>query len=284
MKTPLIMGVLNLTPDSFSDGGKFNNLEAAITRAKLMVDAGASIIDLGGESTRPGAQRVEVEEEQARVLPVISALTGSAWFANSGAAISIDTMNSQTAQAAVDLGATIVNDVSGGLADEAMLDVLAGGTSRYVISHWRGFSAGMDDLAKYESMVTEVVEELAARVRAAEAAGISRDRLVIDPGFGFAKNVEQNWQLTAKIDALKALGLPLLLGASRKRFLVSALSASNPADITVERRDLATAVLSALLARHEPWAIRVHNVADTADALAIAQALQVAPTEPSRQS
>jgi dihydropteroate synthase len=284
MSKTLIMGVLNLTPDSFSDGGQFNSLAAALAQAKLMVEAGAAIIDLGGESTRPGAARVSVDEEQARVLPVVRALQEQAWFRAAGTQISVDTMNAATAAAAIELGVDIINDVSGGLADDAMLATVASGSSKYVISHWRGFSDQMDDLTNYDSLVADVVAELRLRVEAAEAAGISRDRLVIDPGFGFAKTAEQNWQLAAGLDALKALGLPLLLGASRKRFVASAIDSTDPAAVNVERRDLATAVLTGLLAMHHPWAIRVHNVAATADALSIASALQVATANDTRQS
>lgn len=272
---PLIMGVLNTTPDSFSDGGKFTQLEAALDHAKLLVMAGAQIIDVGGESTRPGAERVSLEQEQSRTIPVIRAIRD--YLGSEGrndVSISIDTMNAQTAKLAVDAGATIVNDVSGGLADSTMLETVAATGARYVIGHWRGFSNEMDTLNSYQDIANEVAEELGRRVAAAEAAGIPKERLVIDPGLGFAKDMKQNWKLVARLDALEKLDLPILVGASRKRFIASAIEPEEPTRADNDRRDLATAVLTALLLQRKLWGVRVHNVLATADAIAIVQALR----------
>lgn len=272
---PLIMGVLNTTPDSFSDGGKFTQLEAALDHAKLLVMAGAQIIDVGGESTRPGAERVSLEEEQSRTIPVIQAIR--AYISAEGrsdVSISIDTMNAHTAKLAVEAGASIVNDVSGGLADDAMLETVAATDAKYVIGHWRGFSNEMDTLNSYQDIANEVAEELGRRVAAAEAAGIPKARLVIDPGLGFAKDMKQNWKLVARLDALEKLDLPILVGASRKRFIASAIEPEEPTRADNDRRDLATAVLTALLLQRKLWGVRVHNVLATADAIAIVQALR----------
>ncbi len=269
------MGVLNTTPDSFSDGGKFTQLEAALNHAKLLVMAGAQIIDVGGESTRPGAERVSLEQEQSRTIPVIRAIRD--YLRSEGRAdvvISIDTMNAQTAKLAVDAGATIVNDVSGGLADSTMLETVAATGARYVIGHWRGFSNEMDTFNSYQDIANEVAEELGRRVAAAEAAGIPKERLVIDPGLGFAKDMKQNWKLVARLDALEKLDLPILVGASRKRFIASAIEPEEPTRADNDRRDLATAVLTALLLQRKLWGVRVHNVLATADAIAIVQALR----------
>lgn len=272
---PLIMGVLNTTPDSFSDGGKFTQLEAALDHAKLLVMAGAQIIDVGGESTRPGAARVSLDEEQSRTIPVIQAVrTYLSAEGRSDVSISIDTMNAHTAKLAVEAGASIVNDVSGGLADDAMLETAAATDAKYVIGHWRGFSNEMDTLNSYQDIANEVAEELGRRVAAAEAAGIPKERLVIDPGLGFAKDMKQNWKLVARLDALEKLDLPILVGASRKRFIASAIEPEEPTRADNDRRDLATAVLTALLLQRKLWGVRVHNVLATADAIAIVQALR----------
>lgn len=272
---PLIMGVLNTTPDSFSDGGKFTQLEAALDHAKLLVMAGAQIIDVGGESTRPGAERVSLDEEQSRTIPVIQAIR--AYLSAEGrndVSISIDTMNAHTANIAVEAGASIVNDVSGGLADDAMLETVAATDAKYVIGHWRGFSNEMDTLNSYQDIANEVAEELGRRVAAAVTAGILKERLVIDPGLGFAKDMKQNWKLVARLDALEKLDLPILVGASRKRFIASAIEPEEPTRADNDRRDLATAVLTALLLQRKLWGVRVHNVLATADAIAIVQALR----------
>jgi dihydropteroate synthase len=278
------MGVINITPDSFSDGGQFLDSNEAVNHALELVREGANIIDLGGESTRPGALRVKIDEEQARVLPVIEALMQNAEFKSSGAIISIDTMNAQTAALAVAAGATIVNDVSGGLADEKMFAELKNLNCKFIVSHWRGFSETMDSLNNYTSVAKDVAEELIERVAKAEAAGISRDRLIIDPGLGFAKDIAQNWHLVARLDELEKLGLPILVGASRKRFLAGALEPQDAAGVSNQRRDLATAVLTALLLQRKLWGVRVHNVATTLDAIKVVEALAFANEESSGQS
>jgi dihydropteroate synthase len=278
------MGVINITPDSFSDGGQFLDSNEAVKHALELVREGANIIDLGGESTRPGALRVKIEEEQARVLPVIEALMQNAEFKASGAIISIDTMNAQTAALAVAAGAKIVNDVSGGLADEQMFAELKNLNCKFIVSHWRGFSETMDSLNNYTSVAKDVAEELIERVAKAEAAGISRDRLIIDPGLGFAKDIAQNWHLVARLDELEKLELPILVGASRKRFLAGALEPQDAAGVSNQRRDLATAVLTALLLQRKLWGVRVHNVATTLDAIKVVEALAFANEESSGQS
>ena len=278
------MGVINITPDSFSDGGQFLDSSEAVKHALELVREGANIIDLGGESTRPGALRVKINEEQARVLPVIEALMQNSEFKASGAIISIDTMNAQTAALAVAAGAAIVNDVSGGLADEQMFAELKNLKCKFIVSHWRGFSETMDSLNNYTSVAKDVAEELIERVAKAESAGISRDRLIIDPGLGFAKDIAQNWHLVARLDELEKLELPILVGASRKRFLAGALEPQDAAGVSNQRRDLATAVLTALLLQRKLWAVRVHNVATTLDAIKVVEALAFANEESSGQS
>lgn len=281
---PLIMGVLNITPDSFSDGGEFLSAEKALEHALELLREGANIIDLGGESTRPGALRVKLEDEQARVIPVIKALVSHPEFISSGAIVSIDTMNAETATLAVAAGAKIVNDVSGGLADEKMFQALKDLDCKFVISHWRGFSETMDSMNNYESVAIDVAKELSERVAKAIAAGISRDRLIIDPGLGFAKDIAQNWHLVARLDELEKLDLPILVGASRKRFLAGALEPSDAAGVSNQRRDLATAVLTALLLQRKLWGVRVHNVATTLDAIKVVEALAFANQESNGQS
>ena len=269
------MGVLNVTPDSFSDGGKFTSTEQALDHAKLLVMGGANIIDIGGESTRPGAERVGLAEEQNRVIPAIRAIRE--YLNGAGLAdvqISIDTMNSATAEAAIAAGANIINDVSGGLADANMLAVAAKTNATIAIGHWRGFSDSMDSLNEYQDIAIDVANELRARVEAALAAGIDRDRIVLDPGLGFAKDMRQNWQLVARLDAIEKLGFPILVGASRKRFIAGAIEPEDPAAADNDRRDLATAVLTALLLQRKLWGIRVHNVIATSDAIAIVEALR----------
>ncbi len=272
---PLIMGVLNVTPDSFSDGGKFDSLTSAMDHAKVLAMAGANIIDIGGESTRPGADRVALAEEQARVVPVITELRKYLDANGLGEIqISIDTMNSATARVAVKAGASIINDVSGGLADPEMLSVAAETSATLVIGHWRGFSDAMDALNTYENIAKDVADELRSRVDAAVAAGVARERIVLDPGLGFAKDMKQNWQLVARLDELEKLGLPILVGASRKRFIAGAIEPEDPASADNNRRDLATAVLTALLLQRKLWGVRVHNVLATSDAIAIVEALR----------
>ncbi|MBJ7280741.1 MAG: dihydropteroate synthase [Rhodoluna sp.] len=266
---PQVMGVLNVTPDSFSDGNQYNSLESAVDHAKLLVLAGAQIIDIGGESTRPGATRITPEEEQARILPVVQAISDL----KLGAQISIDTMNASTAELAIAAGAGIINDVSGGLADENMFAVAAKHEVVIVISHWRGHSDIMNTLASYQNVAEEVAQELQARVAAAIAAGVKRENIIVDPGLGFAKDMKQNWQLVARLDEIEKLGLPVLVGASRKRFIAGALDEEEPNSVSHERRDVATAVLTALLMQRKLWGVRVHNVLATVDAINIVGAL-----------
>lgn len=244
-----VMGVLNITPDSFSDGGLFTEKSAAIAQAKQLIADGATILDVGGESTRPGAVRVSIQEEIARVVPVIEAIKGL------GAAISVDTMNSETARAAVAAGATIINDVSGGRNDPAIFKVAAETGSTLIISHWRGHSDQMDSLNQYQSIGKEVAMELQTQVQLALAAGVTK--VIIDPGLGFAKDVDQNWQLLEELGELQKLGFPILIGASRKRFIAARLSEPD----TLDARDRATAqLMHDLLEKYELWGIRVHNV------------------------
>ena len=271
---PLIMGVLNVTPDSFSDGGQFSAEDDAVNHARFLLATGANIIDIGGESTRPGAERVAIGEEQRRVISIIERITKDAAFIDSGARVSIDTMNSETARAAVAAGATIINDVSGGLADDNMFAVAAETGALLVISHWRGFSDVMNTLNAYQDVARDVASELSARVDSAVEAGVSRDKIIIDPGLGFAKDMQQNWKLVARLDELEKLGLPILVGASRKRFIAGVLEPDEAGEVSNARRDVATAVLTALLLQRKLWGIRVHNVIATADAIDVVEALR----------
>jgi dihydropteroate synthase len=259
----LVMGIVNVTPDSFSDGGRYLDAEAAVAHGLHLRAQGAHLLDVGGESTRPGAERVDPAVERDRVLPVVRALAAA------GAAVSIDTMNASTAVAAVEAGARIVNDVSGGLADPEMLAAVASTGADIALGHWRGPSADMYARAEYADVVTEVVTELAERVEAAASAGIAPSRVIVDPGIGFGKHGEQNWATLRGLDRLVGIGPRVLIGTSRKRFLAEALS-DDPADATEQRRDLATAVTSVLAAQHGAWAVRVHDVTATCDALRIA--------------
>ena len=276
---PLVMGVLNVTPDSFSDGGQFSAEDDALNHARLLIAAGSNIIDIGGESTRPGAERISIEEEQRRVLRVIERIAQEPSFIASGAKMSIDTMNSQTAKAAVACGAEIINDVSGGLADENMFAVAAESGAILVISHWRGVSDRMDTLNEYQDIARDVATELAVRVEVAIAAGVKREKIVIDPGLGFAKDMQQNWKLVARLDELEKLGLPILVGASRKRFIAGMLEPDEAGEVSNSRRDLATAVLTALLLQRKLWGIRVHNVLATTDAIDVVEALRNAESQ-----
>jgi dihydropteroate synthase len=251
------MGVLNVTPDSFSDGGEFAQQEAAIDHAVRMVSAGVDIIDVGGETTRPGAERIPTDLEQKRVLPVIREL------AQRGIRISVDTMNSQTALAAAEAGAAMINDVSGGLADPAMRQVAADSGLDFVAMHWRGHSAVMDDLAVYGDVVRDVRDELEQRVAELIVVGVDPGRIIVDPGLGFAKTADQSWLLVAHLRELQSLGCPVLVGASRKRFLATLL----PDGAEAKHRDPATALFSALAAEAGAWGVRVHDVAGTRAAL-----------------
>lgn len=258
-QSTLIMGIVNVTPDSFSDGGKFLDANEAIKHGMKLAEEGADILDVGGESTRPGAVRITAEEEQLRVLPVIGALV------RQGMTVSVDTMNAATAILAVERGAKYINDVSGGLADFFMPKVVAQSGAHYIASHWRGHSVEMDTQAIYKDAPSDITRELAARVDVLLAEGIAKDKIILDPGLGFAKNEEHNWQMLGRLDELMALGYPLLVGASRKRFLASLL----PDTASMEDRDSATVAVSVLAARSGAWAVRVHDVARTRAALRV---------------
>lgn len=257
----LIMGIVNVTPNSFSDGGQFLDADAAIAHALELTEQGADIIDVGGESTRPGAERVSVADELARVLPVVAAL------ADRGIRVSVDTMNAETAKQTVAVGAEFINDVSGGLADPDMYRVMAANEATYIAMHWRGLlgekdSSTLDKLAVYDDVVTDVKTELQQRLAEMIVWGIDPARVIIDPGLGFSKKPEHNWQLLARYDELAALGHPILIGASRKRFL-GELGGD---------KDNATAIISALSAEAGAWGVRVHNVETTRNALEVASA------------
>ena len=252
------MGVLNVTPDSFSDGGRWADPEAAVAHAHELIAQGADIIDVGGESTRPGAQRVDVDTEISRVLPVVRALLADGTGSAGSAIVSVDTIHAATAEAAIDAGAHIINDVSGGLADPAMPALIARAGVVYVCQHWRGDPETMDRLTDYPGGVVAGVEaELRERLDELDAAGVDRSQVVVDPGLGFAKTHEQSWELLAATARLIAdLGQPLLVGSSRKRFLAQAAEA----DATPVQRDAVTAATTALAAAAGAWAVRVHEV------------------------
>ena len=256
---PRIMGILNVTPDSFSDGGRYTSLDDAIAHAVRLHEQGADLIDVGGESTRPGAHRVSPEEEQQRVLPVVRELS------DRGIRVSIDTLNSSTATAAAESGASIINDVSGGLADPEMFRTIAGLETEYIVSHWRGHSESMNELATYNEVVGDVRTEIQRRVAELIVWGVDEKRIIVDPGLGFAKTGSHNWKLLGNLDRLQSLGYPVLIGASRKRFLADLL----PGDASTDDRDPATAVISALAAQAGVWGVRVHDVESTKAALAV---------------
>lgn len=290
----LIMGVVNVTPDSFSDGGKFwsavevsdgrsqktdgsadtgrfpdsdrdDNTSRAVAHGLWLAESGADIVDVGGESTRPGAGRTTPDQEAHRVIPVVRELAAA------GICVSVDTMRATTALKALAAGATLVNDVSGGLADPEMLPLIAQHEGPFVLMHWRAHSAVMSDRATYGNVVAEVLAELTERVDAALAAGIDRERLVIDPGLGFAKDATHNWALLRELDVFTSTGLPVLVGASRKRFL-GALLADSDGPRSVSGRDSATLAVSTLAAVAGAWCVRVHDVAPSADAAKVVQA------------
>lgn len=242
----LVMGILNVTPDSFADGGQHFAFEHAVHRGLEMIDEGVDIIDIGGESTRPGADRVSAEEEESRVLPVIRALVGK------GPQISIDTMRASTARKAVEAGATIVNDVSGGAADPEMFATVAALGCKYTLMHWRGHSKDMNSKAQYDDVVAEVISEVTIQLDKALTAGIKRENIILDPGLGFAKDTEHNWEILKRIDEFQSLGYPVLIGHSRKRFLGGA---------TPDDREASTQEVTQSLVGRGIWAIRVHSVA-----------------------
>ncbi|MBW0118933.1 dihydropteroate synthase [Pseudonocardia abyssalis] len=264
-----VLGVLNVTPDSFSDGGRYVDREHAVAHGVAMRDAGADLVDVGGESTRPGAGRVDAATEQDRVVPVIRDLVAE------GVRVSVDTTRAAVAEAAIEAGATVVNDVSGGLADPRMAAVVASARVPWILMHWRGHSDRMGELASYEDVIGEVRAELVARADAAVLAGVDPGLLVLDPGLGFAKTAAHNWALLRRLDVLVALGFPVLVGASRKRFLGELLADSDGAPRPTPGRDGATAAITALAAQAGAWGVRVHDVDGSMDAVAVAAALQL---------
>ena len=262
----LVMGILNVTPDSFSDGGRWADADAAVERGSRLHAEGADLVDVGGESTRPGAGRISIDEELGRVLPVVQGLVAA------GVPVSIDTMRAEVADACVSAGAVLVNDVSGGRADPGMLPWLATCDVPYVAMHWRGPSDVMEDLATYDDVVTEVRDELAARLDALAQAGVDPERVVLDPGLGFAKRSPHNWELLRQLDALAQLGRPLLVGASRKRFLGDLLADGTGEPRPFDGRDAAGDAVTALAAAAGVWGVRVHEVRASRDAVLVARA------------
>ena len=264
MQRTLVLGILNVTPDSFADGGKFLEPAAAIMQGRKLIAEGADIIDVGGESTRPGAERVSAEEELKRVIPVITELL------KDGAVVSVDTTRSEVAKAAIRAGATYVNDVSGGLADEKMAQLIAANPKvQYIVMHWRGESKDMQSKAVYKDVVKEVKDELDDRVSELIKAGVQAEQIILDPGIGFAKEAEHNWEILQNIERFQLLGYPILIGASRKRFLGELINAKNADD-----REAASIALTAELARLNIWGVRTHSVKPHRDAIAVADRLR----------
>jgi dihydropteroate synthase len=255
----LVMGILNITPDSFADGGRHNSFESALARAKEMIEEGVDIIDIGGESTRPGAIRVSADEEIERTIPIITELK------ELGVATSIDTMRASTAQAAISAGASYVNDVSGGLADQKMAKLIATHPDiQYIAMHWRGHSEDMQSKATYKSVVGEVKDELENRVESLIKSGVTAEQIILDPGLGFAKTAEHNWEILRNLDRFALLGFPLLIGASRKSFLGALLEEPNP-----DQREAATIAITTEVARQGIWAVRTHGVKAHVDAIKV---------------
>lgn len=272
---PLLMGVVNVTPDSFSDGGRWLDADAAVRHGLQLLADGADLLDIGGESTRPGATRPSVQDELDRVVPVVGAL------ARAGATVSVDTMRAEVAARAVDAGAAMVNDVSGGVADPAMARVVSALQVPFVAMHWRGHSHDMQTRAVYDDVVAQVGEELRRRAEALVDAGIDPTRLVLDPGLGFAKTAEHNWALLAHLDAVAALGFPILVGTSRKRFLATiGAGPHRPGDpaqpVPPQQRDAATAATTVLLAQDRVWGVRVHEVRASRAAVEVVAAVDAA--------
>ena len=268
MTRPVLLGILNVTLDSFSDGGRFldeasagssSSIDKAIAHAVSLVEQGADVIDIGGESTRPGAERVSADDELQRVLPVVRELVAR------DIRVSVDTMRASTAREVALAGAEFINDVSGGLADPDMFRTIAALDVTYIASHWRGHSDTMDSLAEYTDVVTEVRDELTQRVAEAIVWGVNPERIIIDPGLGFAKTADHNWQLLGRLDELQALGLPVLIGASRKRFLAEFA----PEGAKPKKRDRASALISGFAAQAGAWGLRVHDIDSTREVLAV---------------
>ncbi|MDP9391724.1 MAG: dihydropteroate synthase [Actinomycetota bacterium] len=266
----VVMGVLNVTPDSFSDGGCFADTDPAVAHGLQMHAAGADFVDVGGESTRPGADRVDAAEECRRVLPVIRELSAA------GVRISVDTTRAEVAESAIAAGASLVNDVSGGLADARMAELVADAGVPWVLMHWRGHSREMYAAARYGDVVTEVCAELTARVEDVVAAGVAPEQLVLDPGIGFAKNADHNWALLGGLDRLIGLGLPVLLGTSRKSFLGRLLAGADGAVRPAEERDAASLATAVLAAEAGVWGVRVHDAAASVDAVRTVEAVRAA--------
>ncbi|MGZ4436441.1 MAG: dihydropteroate synthase [Nocardioides sp.] len=260
----LVMGVLNVTPDSFSDGGRYLDTDAAVAHGRRLAAEGADLVDVGGESTRPGATRPSAEEELARVLPVVRALAAE------GVAVSVDTMRAEVAEATVRAGAVLVNDVSGGRADPEMLPTVAGLGASYVLMHWRAHSARMQELTAYDDVVCDVLSELREQVVAATAAGIDPARIAVDPGIGFSKTAEQNWDVLAATERLHELELPVLVATSRKRFLGVLLAGEDGELRPPLERDDATTATSTLAAAAGAWCVRSHTVRASLDAVRVA--------------
>ncbi|WP_377645605.1 dihydropteroate synthase [Oryzobacter terrae] len=260
------MGVVNVTPDSFSDGGAWFTPEAAVAHGRDLVEQGADLVDVGGESTRPGAERPSTQEELRRVLPVVAALSELA-------PVSVDTMRASVAAAALDAGASVVNDVSGGLADPEMGPLVAERGVPFVAMHWRGHSTLMQSRAQYDDVVADVCAELGARVEALVADGVAVDDIVLDPGLGFAKLAHHNWELLRRLDEVSALGHRLVVGSSRKKFL-GLVGRTPETERAPLERDVATAATTLYVAQHDVWAVRVHDVRGTVDALDVADALR----------
>jgi dihydropteroate synthase len=263
-----VMGVVNVTPDSFSDGGVAFDPDAAVRVGLGLLQDGADLLDVGGESTRPGATRVPEGEELRRVLPVVQGLAAA------GAVVSVDSTRASVASAALEAGAQLVNDVSGGLADPAMLPLVAEAEVPYVVMHWRGHSAAMQQRAHYDDVVTDVRAELRARLDAAEAHGVDLHRVLVDPGLGFAKQAEHSWALLRALPELADLGCPLLVGASRKGFLGDLLADPDGTARPPQERDAATAALTVVAAQAGAWAVRVHDARPSADAVRVVAALE----------
>ena len=266
----LVMGVVNVTPDSFSDGGMWFNPVAAVAHGLDLLEQGADILDVGGESTRPGADRPDQEEELRRVIPVIRELS------QAGARVSVDTMRSSVAAQAVEAGASIVNDVSGGLADPEMAQVVAAAGVPFVVMHWRGHSDTMQGRASYDDVVADVCQALSARVADLCARGVGRGQLILDPGFGFAKLPEHNWSLLAHLDTLQSLGFPVLVGTSRKTFLGAVGLPEGQESRPPAQRDVGTAATTVIAGLARVWGVRVHDVASSVDALAVVAAVEAA--------
>ena len=275
LERPLVMGIVNVTPDSFSDGGQHATTEAAIRHGLSLRSQGADVVDIGGESTRPGATRPLVAQELGRVVPVIRAL------AQEGVAVSVDTMRHEVAAAALEAGAVLVNDVSGGLADPDVLRVVAEHRSAYVAMHWRAHSTEMQQHASYDDVLVEVRDELAQRLEDAVAAGVDPDRLVADPGLGFAKTAAHNWELLQRLPELEGLGVPVLVGSSRKSFLGQLLAGPDGSPRPVLDREAANVALTTIAAVQGVWAVRVHEVRGSLDAIrVVTRWLDLGPTTP----